>query len=223
MPLKTLTSKPFTALLKATFRIALVAGMVLAGHFLLNFELAQVNEHLVPGSAAFWVAMGLYICLMAVPFVPAAEIGLVLLALFGAQVAPVVYVATVAALSLAFWTGVGLAAQRGTGETAQAFRPASFGDVRRLPDWSDWRRILLRYRWWALIVLINTPGNTVVGGGGGLAITAGFSRTFSYPAFLVCTAIAVAPVPLAVCLADQFGATSALGGIVEGVLGGMVR
>ena len=41
----------------------------------------------------------------------------------------------------------------------------------------------------------------MIGGGGGIAMAVGYSRTFAYPAFLACTAIAVAPVPALVLLA----------------------
>jgi hypothetical protein len=47
-------------------------------------------------------------------------------------------------------------------------------------------------------VLINVPGNAVIGGGGGLAFAAGMSGVFSVPAFLLTVAIAVLPVPLAI-------------------------
>jgi hypothetical protein len=44
------------------------------------------------------IAVALYVALLAVPFVPGIEIGLILLAMFGARIAPVVYGATVLAL-----------------------------------------------------------------------------------------------------------------------------
>jgi hypothetical protein len=57
---------------------------------------------------------------------------------------------------------------------------------------------LARHRYVALAVLINVPGNAVIGGGGGLAFAAGMSGVFSIPAFLITVAIAVLPVPLAI-------------------------
>jgi hypothetical protein len=53
--------------------------------------------------------------------------------------------------------------------------------------------------------LINMPGNTVIGGGGGIAMAVGYSRTFTYPGFLACAAVAVAPVPALVLLAEVTG------------------
>jgi len=57
-------------------------------------------------------------------------------------------------------------------------------------------RGLLRYRYVALAVAINTPGNVILGGGGGLALMAGLSRLFSPLPFLLTVLIAVLPVPL---------------------------
>jgi len=46
-----------------------------------------------------------------------------------------------------------------------------------------------------LILTLNIPGNSLVGGGGGIAFIAGLSGLFSYPAYLATILIAVAPVP----------------------------
>lgn len=150
----------------------------------------------------------LYTILLAMPFVPGAEIGLALLLVFGAAMAWPVYVATVLALSIAFAAGRLASRSRS---------PASFGDT---PPASDavtllleglrnrpWIHRLMHFRWLALALLINMPGNTVIGGGGGIAMAVGYSRTFTYPAFLACAAVAVAPVPALVMLAEvaEFG------------------
>ncbi|NNL35816.1 MAG: hypothetical protein HKP35_08360 [Silicimonas sp.] len=54
----------------------------------------------------------------------------------------------------------------------------------------------MRNRYLALAIAINVPGNSLVGGGGGLAFVAGASGLFSFPAFLLTIMLAVAPVPL---------------------------
>lgn len=63
--------------------------------------------------------------------------------------------------------------------------------------------VLLRYRYLALAVALNVPGNFLIGGGGGIALFAGISRLYSVPGFLITIAISVAPVPIAVLV---FGA-----------------
>ncbi len=60
---------------------------------------------------------------------------------------------------------------------------------------------LLRHRFLAIAVLLNLPGNSSVGGGGGNVFIARTSRLFSLPAYL--TTIAVAPIPLYVVLVRQ--------------------
>ena len=63
----------------------------------------------------------------------------------------------------------------------------------------------MRFRWLGLALLINMPGNSVIGGGGGIAMAVGYSRSFTDPAFLACAAVAVAPVPTLVLLAEITG------------------
>jgi hypothetical protein len=56
--------------------------------------------------------------------------------------------------------------------------------------------LAMRFRFIALMVLLNVPGNSVLSGGGGISMVAGHSRLFRFPSFLAAVAIAVAPVPL---------------------------
>ena len=57
-------------------------------------------------------------------------------------------------------------------------------------------KILLLYRYLALALAINMPGNIVLGGGGGIAMMAGLSRMFDPLPFLLTVLIAVLPIPL---------------------------
>ena len=66
--------------------------------------------------------------------------------------------------------------------------------------------VLIRFRYLALLVAINLPGNVVIGGGGGIAMVAGMSRLFKFPHFALTIAIAVAPFPfLLTFFGDYFG------------------
>jgi len=171
-------------------------------------DLLSLNEgHIRP---AIFVAVVLLIVTSAIPFVPGAEVGFALLFIFGAQVAPLVYLAMVTALLLAFLLGrlVPLtAAARFLGflglqharalvlDMAARDRAdilpllASNAPARLIP-------LLLRHRYLAILLLLNLPGNSLLGGGGGLAFVAGFSRVFSFPAYLLTVLLAVAPIPL---------------------------
>ncbi|MFN3262135.1 MAG: hypothetical protein ACE37J_16405 [Pikeienuella sp.] len=168
--------------------------------------LAALLDQAANSRSAIWALLLLYTVLLVMPFVPGAEIGLALLLVFGAAMAWPVYAATVLALSIAF--AVGRLASRSRS-------PASFGNVPLASDAvtslleglrdRPWIHGLMRFRWLALALLINMPGNTVIGGGGGIAMAVGYSRTFTYPAFLACAAVAVAPVPTLVLLAEVTG------------------
>lgn len=191
--------------LGALILIVAVAAIVTA-QLDMSPMLSSLLEQASKSHATGLVLLLLYTVLLAMPFVPGAEIGLALLVVFGAVMAWPVYVATVLALSIAFAIGR-LASGHHT-------RPA-FGTVSPSSDpilvFEDrlhhrrWCHRLMRYRWLALVALINMPGNTVIGGGGGIAMAVGYSRTFTYPTFLACTAVAVAPVPTLVLLAEITG------------------
>lgn len=169
-------------------------------------------DRLAPGPQSFVVVSGiLYLVLTAIPFVPGVEIGLGLLVLLGRDVAPLVYASTVAALGASFLVGR-LVPERSLVTFA--------GDLRlrrvcrllaRLEglDGRDRLRLmlerapsrlipfLLRHRYMALMVVVNLPGNSVIGGGGGVAMLAGLSRIFSPAGFLASICLATAPLPLA--------------------------
>jgi hypothetical protein len=59
-------------------------------------------------------------------------------------------------------------------------------------------RLALRYRYLALALAVNTPGNSVIGGGGGIMMMVGLSGIFAPLPTLLTIAIAVSPIPLAV-------------------------
>jgi hypothetical protein len=191
-----------TALIVLTLAAAAGVAIRLNVAPMLPMLLGQASPSQVTG----WALLLLYTVLLVIPFVPGAEIGLALLLVFGAAMAWPVYVATVLALSIAF--AVGRLASRSR-------NPASFGNVPLASDAvtslleglrnRPWIHGLMRFRWLALALLINLPGNTVIGGGGGIAMAAGYSRTFTYPAFLACVAVAMAPVPALVLLAEVTG------------------
>lgn len=54
----------------------------------------------------------------------------------------------------------------------------------------------IKYHYVLLAVLINIPGNTIIGGGGGIACLCGINEKFSWKSFVLTVAIAVSPVPL---------------------------
>jgi hypothetical protein len=172
----------------------------------------------------FVVLLMLYTFLLALPFVPGAELGIVLLMAGGAKAALPVYGATVAALLLAFAmgrlvpparlekllrsSGLGRAADllsRAAPASAPVSSPvstsASPGEAGSAAALGPLGARLLRHRCVVLGLLLNTPGNAVLGGGGGIAMAAGASRLLSPPQFIATVLIAVAPVPATVLFA----------------------
>lgn len=209
-------------------RLALLAGfylcLIAGGRWLgLTIEerlqvssLGQGGMPYLGGIAAILLA---YIVLTAIPFVPGTEIGVALLMVFGAPVAVAVYLSTLTALTLAFAVGRLVPERRLAGWLTRhgfiraaglitAFeRLGPEGRDRYLtqtaPRWlKPW---LVDHRMITLVVLINMPGNTLLGGGGGIALVTGLSKLMPVPQFLVCVALAVSPVPIAVVLASWFG------------------
>ncbi|WGH77866.1 hypothetical protein [Jannaschia ovalis] len=201
------------------FRVAiLVAVLVLASwgaHIVrdaLNLQIRpdneqQVHRMIMLGSAA-------YIGLLALPFVPGAEIGLAMLAAFGAAIAPLIYICTVASMILAYTAGrflpidllrrvlSAIRMHRAADLVARAAPLSGDDRLAMLLDGQSARalRLAIRYRYLALALAVNTPGNSVIGGGGGIMLMAGLSGIFSPLATVATIALAVSPVPLAMVL-----------------------
>lgn len=206
-------------LLRAALVIAAAVALYLLGRTIADQLIDQFdlyvrayNEPLL--HRAIMTATAVYILLMATPFMPGVEIGLSMLMVFGARIAFLVYVSTVLALLLAYLIG------RFIPPSFIARTFAAFGLVRAeafinrmsalsaedrlalLVEQSPTRVLsaLIRHRFVALAVVLNVPGNVVIGGGGGIALIAGMSRLFPLTAYSVTILIAVAPVPLVITL-----------------------
>lgn len=180
----------------------------------LGFYLSPDTEPLL--HRIIMLAISAYILLMIIPFCPGIEIGLGLMMVFGADIVPLVYGATVFALLLAFLAGRllspatiikgfdGLRMHRARDLIArlEPLDPQARLALLRGSSKRRWVDALLRYRYVALGLALNTPGNIVLGDGGGIALAAGFSRVFTLRAFLLTILIAVSPVPIAVAFAQ---------------------
>ncbi len=142
-----------------------------------------------PGLRSLLAACSLYAIVLALPFVPAMEIGLLIMTVFGKWGAVGVWLATVAGLNLAY----GLAR---TGPRAAALDRAQFPEpIRRMARSLGRRLPTSMLPAAALALLLNLPGNTAIGGGGGIALLYGASRVLSWPRFALTVALATAVVP----------------------------
>jgi hypothetical protein len=205
---------------RALFALAYLA--LLGAGFWLSAALHEVVARAEAGPVATGlVAAGFlaFILFSAIPFVPGAEIGLGLLMVMGAQGAVAVYAGMITALTLAFAAGRlvpvrcltaafgALGFERARALVAESTE-TSIGDRARFIEENAparWVPFLLRHRYVALALLLNMPGNVILGGGGGIAFAAGACRLFSAPAFLLTILIAVAPIPIAFLLFGSGG------------------
>ncbi|QTQ30196.1 Uncharacterized protein pbN1_02040 [Aromatoleum bremense] len=201
--------------LRATTALGLWVALVVLSDCLSRLEygvletmLATLREAM--GPVAIVLAMLAYMLALALPFVPGVEIGLMIIMLFGAPGAMAVYAATIAGLGLAFAAGrliparifVRLLQRVGVAVPDEPLDAA----VRRLVAGGSagagrWVRVvarLLAYRYLTLAVAFNLPGNSVLGGGGGIALLCGASRQFAWHWFVLTVVVATAPVPLLV-------------------------
>ena len=211
-------------LVRLSLILAVYAVLVAAGNFFGAWASGRIEFGLAPGAepmvrGLIILSLGLYVLLMALPFIPGLEIGIGLIAMLGPEICPIVYLCTVAALSLSFLVGW-LVPERMLIQAMDVLRLRKARDlVSRLEPLDPGARLaflssagtsrfipsLLKFRYVALAVLLNVPGNTVIGGGGGIGLTAGLSRLMSFPKFLLTVCLAVAPVPLGVTLAAALG------------------
>lgn len=176
----------------------------------LNFQIRPGNEDAV--HRTIMVSAVLYSTLLAIPFVPGAEVGVAMMTVLGPAIALLVYVCTVVGLSLSFVVGrmIPLTALIRFTEEIDFNRINKLlkdiearGKQERLTYLVNmapnrFTSILVRFRYLALGLALNVPGNFLIGGGGGIALFAGISRLYSFAGFLVTVAIAVAPIPVAV-------------------------
>ncbi|MBO6882218.1 MAG: hypothetical protein JJ869_01405 [Marivita sp.] len=161
----------------------------------------QMHRLLMLGSLA-------YIGLLAMPFVPGAEIGLAMLTIFGAAIAPLVYAATVLAYLLGrvlpgttlVWILSLFRMRKAADLIGRAAALPPTDRLTLLLDGSPPMTVSLavRHRYIALALLVNTPGNAVIGGGGGIMMMAGMSGIFAPVQTFIAIAIAVSPVPIAI-------------------------
>jgi hypothetical protein len=151
----------------------------------------------------------LYAVLLAIPFVPGVEIGISMLVMQGSAAAPFVYAATILGLCFSFFLGRAFSRTLPCGFLKTMGLPRACDFVDRMKDLDRQGRLalledaapawigtwLLQRRYLLLAVLLNIPGNSFVGGGGGIVLVAGLSRLFSRSGTVVTIALATAPVP----------------------------
>ncbi len=203
-------------------RVSILALLIVIGNMAASAAIDWIDyeiwpQHLETLDRAVLAAMILYVALMVMPFVPGIEIGLLLMMLLGTRGVALVYLATLLALSLAFGIGrllpppalsalLGWLRLQSAAEMAARYSAvapehrldflAEHASTRLVPS-------LLRRRYLLLAVLLNLPGNALIGGGGGIALLAGLSGLYTFPRFLLLIAAAVLPGPLLILFSES--------------------
>jgi hypothetical protein len=197
--------------------LAMWSLILVLGHQLSHEGFHQLRENLAEASGGigiYGLSLGalIYVLVLALPFVPGVEFGLLLMVLFGREGVIAAYVATVVGLSLAYFVAqtvpsritlrwmnkLGLSDAANNPEYAMDAivigKGATQGIAARLGIF------LLSHRHLALAVCLNLPGNSVLGGGGGIAALCGLTRKFNWWRYVFTLIVATAPLPLVVLI-----------------------
>ncbi len=156
------------------------------------------------------VSIGVYIILLALPFMPGIEVGLMLMILLGREGIFIVYLCTIFSLSLSFLFGRALSPRVIAGILGWFYLYKAQKLFLQLQYLTPEDRLqfllkaapskiipfLLKHRYLIIAILFNLPGNAFIGGGGGIGAIAGNSRLFSFSKYILVVCFAITPVPL---------------------------
>ena len=209
------SSRPAWRKIRFLAKIALLLGILVFLNYAMGWLANLVAFQMWPQHAdtavfLLFASVVLYILLLAIPFLPGIEVGLMLMAMLGHKGIILVYLCTVASLSLSFLFGrllpprhlaraldwFHLARAR---DMVTALEPLEMEERLRFLLRSAPSRVLpllLRRRYLIIGVLFNIPGNAVIGGGGGIGLIAGMSRLFPFPKYLLLVCLAITPGPI---------------------------
>lgn len=204
--------------LRTLFRLMLIAALAVALHhvFVRAESWIQQNEYVWATPGLMFAVLVIYAVLIAIPFVPGVEIGISILAAGGADMALLVWLATASGLTLAYMVGravpltwlhrffldmhmVRVADMIATFEALTPERRAAYLHGLLPKRYCGW---IVKYRYPTFAVLINLPGNSVIGGGGGISMISGLSGVFRPALTLLTITAATAPVPFVIWLFD---------------------
>jgi len=175
----------------------------------------QLNIQVWPHSAqqidvAITILFLAYVVCMILPFMPAIELGLILLMMLDIKGIIFLYSLTIIALSISFWLGrlvpirwlLGLFDFLHFDRASKLFNEMSQSDDKKRLDILIYNApkhiipVMLKHRYWVVAIALNMPGNALIGGGGGIGMISGMSRILNYPSYFLTVLIAVIPLPL---------------------------
>lgn len=200
-----------TRYLKFTLVICIIVALNFGSSWLaqqINFQIFPRHDSML--NTAILVLVLLYVLLMAIPFMPGIEIGLALMLMLGSKGALLVYLCTIAALSISFIVGRVLPPGPVYRFLTWLHLNKASALVRKIEPLNQQERLkilnekvppqlallLIRYRYLSIAAILNLPGNGLLGGGGGIALIVGMSKIIPFYAFVLLLIVAIAPVPL---------------------------
>lgn len=200
-------------------RIAIVLAIILllnvAGTWLgqqVNFQLFPRHDSML--HAVLLIALVIYVLLMATPFMPGIEIGLAVMLMLGSKSALLIYLCTLIALSISYIIGRFFPLRLVRRFLKWLYLDKASELVGQLEPLGQQERLeflngkaptritpfLLKHRFVTIAVVLNLPGNALIGGGGGIGLVVGMSRLIPFHKYFIVMAIAVLPVPLCIYL-----------------------
>lgn len=202
-------------LLKIAMIIALAALLNYGGHLVIGkieFQLWPEHDRMVV--TMFWFSTLVYILLMALPFAPGVELGLALMMVLGSKGVVLVYFCTLLSLGISFMLGrlipldafarfLGWLHMQNARDLMLYLEPLDSEQkmnylLKTAP--SKIVPFLLRHRYLMVALILNLPGNALVGGGGGIGMIAGMSRLYPFLSYLLVISLAILPLPLLVLI-----------------------
>jgi hypothetical protein len=207
--------KPAGRGIRLAAKIALFLGILVFLNYAMGWLANLVAFQMWPQHAnmavfLLFTSIVSYIVLLAIPFLPGIEVGLMLMAMLGAKGIVLVYLCTLLSLSFSFLFGRVLPPRylaRALGwfhlnrarDLITSLEPLDTEErlrflLRGAP--SQIVPSLLRHRYLIIGVLFNVPGNALIGGGGGIGLIAGMSRLFPFPKYLLLVCLAITPGPI---------------------------
>jgi hypothetical protein len=182
-------------------------ALVIIGVLLWWFDIPELLRTFSDSNvqSLIWVLVISSVCyclLMMLPFVPGVELGFFIMMMFGPESIIGVYVLTVVSLVCSFLIGRHLSALSSleklkcNWQKQRAANPAG-----QIHEFINKTLNLLGHRpYFSVAMLLNLPGNTILGGGGGIALAAGVSGELTLLRYLITVMLATSVIPLLILL-----------------------
>lgn len=169
-------------------------------HLSIDFSLMKETLEQFRETMGWPVLLGsglLYIILLSIPFFPGLEVGIAIICLFGTQGIAVMYLCTIIGLNLAYLVGAYLPRSM-----AKNIPELEFKSKTTQLKQNKWLQPFLKKRTETtvsivvLALLLNLPGNAILGGGGGISMWYGVKHQLPWKNFILTTIVATLPLPL---------------------------